>query len=134
MFIHALTGCNTTSCFYNRGKNSVLKLFEERSKVQGCLLKNAVESFREPDQPKTTISNKGMICLLEMCKVPKNINNINEYRYLRFTTGVSGNKAVKLESLPPTADAAKQHFFRVYLQVQRWLSRDLPANVWGWAE
>ena len=69
-----------------------------------------------------------------MYKVPKNINNINEYRYLRFTTGVSGNKAVKLESLLPTADAAEQHFFRVYLQVQRWLSRDLPANVWGWAE
>lgn len=39
-------------------------------------------------------------------------------------------KYVKLESLPPTSDAVKYHFYRVYLQVQK--SNDLPAEDWGW--
>ena len=49
-----------------------------------------------------------------------------------FTKAVVNNKAVNLANLPPTAVATRQQFYRVYLQVQQWLSNDLPPENWGW--
>ena len=51
---------------------------------------------------------------------------------MHFTKSVAKKKAVNLASLPPTADAADQHFYRVYFQVQKWLSNDLDPQNWGW--
>lgn len=52
-----------------------------------------------------------------------------------FAKAVSNKKAVKLANLPPTVDAARQHFYTVYLQVQQWLSSDLLYHrkiFWTW--
>jgi len=45
---------------------------------------------------------------------------------------VSKNKPVKLNLLPPTADAAEMHLLRVYYQVQKWLGNDLNPIDCGW--
>ena len=37
-----------------------------------------------------------------------------------------------LAKLPPTSEAAHEHLFRVYLQVQAWLGNKLDATEWGW--
>ena len=39
---------------------------------------------------------------------------------------------VQVQSLPPTASAARMHSFRTYLQVQTWLGNQLDATEWGW--
>ena len=38
----------------------------------------------------------------------------------------------KLELLPPTDGAAKQHAMRVFYQIQLWLGNELNAEQWGW--
>lgn len=37
-----------------------------------------------------------------------------------------------LAKLPPTSEAAYEHLFRVYLQIQTWLGNKLDATAWGW--
>jgi len=39
---------------------------------------------------------------------------------------------IQLAGLPPTSAAAREHSFRVYLQVQQWLGFELPPTKWGW--
>ena len=34
LFLHAITGCDTTSAFYRRGKTAVFKMFEKQDLVQ----------------------------------------------------------------------------------------------------
>lgn len=34
--------------------------------------------------------------------------------------------------LPPTFEAAQQHLFRVYYQIQKWLGNELNPLDWGW--
>ncbi|KAJ8888345.1 hypothetical protein PR048_007832 [Dryococelus australis] len=53
------------------------------------------------------------------------------HRYNSFTKPVTNIKP-DISSLSPTAGAAKQHTFRVYHQVQQWLGKELPPDLWGW--
>jgi len=43
-----------------------------------------------------------------------------------------GKQLVKPETLPSTTDSARQHYFRVYGQIQEWLGNDLAPSEWGW--
>ena len=55
------------------------------------------------------------------------------FRLKCFKRGtVRCKRKVRLERLPPTAVALKQHFLRVYHQVQLWQSNPLPPEQWGW--
>ena len=38
----------------------------------------------------------------------------------------------KLESLPPTAAAAKFHSYHAYLALQQWIGNNLCPSDWGW--
>jgi len=38
-----------------------------------------------------------------------------------------------MASLPPTSDAAEQHTYRTYYQIQNWLgNKEISATDWGW--
>lgn len=126
--IHAISGCDTTSCFYFKGKNSIFKSFEKASSE----VKNAVEIFKQKNQSVESISENGISCILQMYNAGKKIKCLNELRHVIFLKNIVKEKAVNLASLPPTNDAAAQHCFRVYLQVQKWLSNDLLPEQWGW--
>ena len=39
---------------------------------------------------------------------------------------------VHRQALPPTADAATYHGFRVFCQVQEWKGVQLDSTEWGW--
>lgn len=48
---------------------------------------------------------------------------------------MKSKRGIHPESIPPTADAASQHSYRVYLQVVQWktlLDTDIDAEKWGW--
>lgn len=128
LFLHALSGCDTTSCFYLKGKNSIFRSFENA----GTEVKNAVEVFMQKDQSAISILENGISCILQVYKAQKKIKCLNELRHVIFMKNVVKQKAVNLGSLPPTNDAAIQHCSRVYLQVQKWLSNDLIPEQWGW--
>ncbi|WAR13480.1 hypothetical protein MAR_027660 [Mya arenaria] len=50
-------------------------------------------------------------------------------RYCKFDHKVQTKKVL---SLPPTSTAAKYHSYRVYLQVQTWIGRDISPTDWVW--
>lgn len=59
--------------------------------------------------------------------------SLDQLRYRNFTQAtVKSRKEVKLQNLPPTMEANKMHFFRVYYQVQVWRGNFLDPEKWGW--
>lgn len=46
-FLHALCGCDTTSCFYGRGKISIIKAFEKNNNFV-----DLAKAFNAPDTAK----------------------------------------------------------------------------------
>lgn len=41
-------------------------------------------------------------------------------------------RAVNLASSPLTSDASRQHLYRIYLQIQKWLLNYISVKYWGW--
>lgn len=130
LFLHAVTGCDTTSSFFGKGKKIAISLMENKSK--NINLKNAIEAFKIVGQSHESIFENGITFLLSLYGAPEKTTCIDEYRYVSFAKAVANNtktlKPVKLESLPPTSDAARQHFYRVYLQVQNWMSNEMSPE------
>lgn len=129
LFLHAFTGCDTTSCFYNKGKKSIFNYFEKNHNDE---LKEAIRTFYLENADKKTIFESGLKCLLYLYKAPKAVKCINVLRYVTFSKALVKLTPVNLANLPPTSDAAQQHFYRVYYQVQLWLSKTISPESWGW--
>lgn len=49
LFLHAVTGCNTTSTFFNKGKVKVMKLLENRLDLQStaAMFTNEISSVQD---------------------------------------------------------------------------------------
>ncbi|KAL4719828.1 hypothetical protein ACJJTC_012796 [Scirpophaga incertulas] len=127
LFLHAITGCDTTSAIFKRGKTAVFKLFEKCNDLIEC-----AEVFKNINSSRNDIVTYGIRFLLAMYGAPKKIDSIDKYRYLRFVKSAWKNTTVQLSSLPPTSASAFQHLYRVYYQVQVWLGNELDPQEWGW--
>lgn len=127
LFIHAFTGCDTTSTFYNRGKLAFVKTVESRADVQ-----KAAEIFKKKNVQLTELAEAGVKCVLALYKAPESKKNFDLFRYTTFIKKVKSKSTVKLASLPPTSDAAMEHFKRVNHQIQAWMDNKLPPEEWGW--
>ncbi|KAL7304817.1 hypothetical protein TKK_0003040 [Trichogramma kaykai] len=126
LFLHAFSGCDTTSALYNQGKIKLLKLFTKSND----LLEDA-QKFYDPNASVEEIAKAGIkiICRLYGAKAKE--KQLHELRYDQFAK-LSKRGPVKLEALPPTAGSALQHAYRTYLQVQLWLGNKKKAVDWGW--
>lgn len=120
LFLHAFSGCDTTSALFHKGKTASLKLIKKRLDLQ-----SAVKIFNQTDISHDLISSNGIKFFLASYNAPVEEDSINNHRYSCFIKFVSRGKPVKLNLLPPTFDAAQQHLFRVYYQVQKWLGNEL---------
>lgn len=127
LFVHAFTGCDTTSAFFNRGKNKFAKNFEKCKNLHG-----AAEVFKNIDADPDRIFEAGVACILELYSAPKKVKDLNILRFNSFLKGTAKKTGVQLASLPPTSDAAFEHLKRVYLQVQIWLGNNISVENWGW--
>lgn len=113
LFVHAIGGCDTTSAIFQQGKIKHLKTVQAH--------------------PHEEILRAGEEYLLKLFKAPANTKTLNYHRYDVFRkTVASSKKIVKLSRLPPTIDSAKQHLFRVYLQIQLWHGNIHNPLHWGW--
>ncbi|KAI4493650.1 hypothetical protein M0804_001826 [Polistes exclamans] len=126
LFLHAITGCDTSSAMYRRGKTSVFKLFEKND------LTNCAKVFTKIDSTPQTIITEGIRFLLAVYGAPKKITCINKYRNLTFVKNTRNKKQIQLSCLPPKSASAIQHLYRVYYQVQTWLDNQLNPEDWGW--
>lgn len=127
LLLHAITGCDTTSAFYLRGKTKVFKLFEKSHDLIDC-----AEVFKKINCSPDIILTNGIRFLLAMYGAPKKFDSIENYRYVSFVKYTRNNKNVNLSCLPPTSAAAYQHLYRVYYQIQVWLGNELNPENWGW--
>ena len=129
-FLHAMTGCDTTSALYRQGKKKAFKLLLKRPDLNTC-----VELFNNPSSSECSVTSAGEEFLLALYGAPRTTSSLNKHRYHCFMKAVAKcpiHTKLQLASLPPTSAAAKEHSMRVYHQVQQWLGCDIPPTEWGW--
>ena len=107
LFLHAITGCDTTSAFYKRGKRTVFKMFEKQDLVE------CAEVFQNCNSTQHEIIISGVRFLFSMYGAPKKTTYLDEHRYACFVKNTKNKKQVQLACLPPTSAAAHQHLLRV---------------------
>lgn len=128
LFLHAISGCDTTSAPFNLGKMKTMTALQKSPD-----LVSLTEVFLQDKADKTTIASNGEQFILNLYRKAGDTNctNLNELRYKGYKK-MAGSGRVKLESLPPTSDAAFFHSLRCFYQVQYWLENYLEPEEWGW--
>ena len=126
--LHAFSGCDTASRIYGIGK--------------GILLKKALseQEFRDltavflQDATHNEIEKAGESLFVRLYNGHPD-QSLDELRFQKFIYKVNTSTTyVQVQSLPPTQAAAKFHSYRVYLQVQNWLGKNLIPVEWGWCK
>lgn len=129
LFIHAVTGCDTTSALHGKGKSMAFDKLKRDEELQ-----RKVTVFNDSSSSSEDIAEAGeaFLCVLYGGKWTDKLNTMRHKLYVKTVAKqrISGN--FKLASLPPTSDAARQHSFRVFLQVQEWRNVKLKPSEWGW--
>ena len=130
LFIHAYTGCDSTSRIFGVGKKTVFQKL-----VRGdATLKACANAFVQPKQTAAVIEGKGCQAMAVIYG-GKTTDSLASLRYRTFSKKVvSSQSFVTPERLPPTAAATKYHSMRVYYQVMVWIGQDndMDACDWGW--
>lgn len=125
LFIHAFTGCDTTSAFFGHGKTKFCTLIQNQP-----LLQEHAAKFSEPNASRDVIEQAGEQLILALYG-QMTCETLDELRYGMFLKSTVKN-AFNLARLPPTTDAAAFHSMRTYHQVQAWLGRVMNPLQWGW--
>ena len=118
MFVHAISGCDTVSAPCVKGKNIALEVLRSYGD------QDPLSTFTEPRSPPEDITHVEIRYLLQFCGAVRS-TSLDKFRYILYTRSVSRSSlssGFKLESLPPTAAAAKFHSYRTYIAVQQWLA------------
>ena len=113
LFVHAWSGCDTTSATFGQGKTALLKKIKNSNKLQqiSCLMSNT-------DAPPEQIGKAVNQVFIYMYG-GKQEDSLNKLRYAKFIEMVStGN--IDPQKLLPTERAAHYHSLRVHLQVIIW--------------
>jgi hypothetical protein len=124
LFIHALSGCDTTSKPYGLAKMSAMGKYRD--------LKEFAELFMAMNinHEEIELSGKQAIGIIYGCKQGSDFNLERASKFTEKAASSSGYLPPEL--LPPTSDAARFHSQRVYHQVQAWLGNNMEATEWGW--
>lgn len=126
LFLHAFTGCDSTSATFRRSKQGFIKLYQKHPEIR-----KAAEVFHNPSSLHAEVEKAGQLCMLKWYGAPAKESSLNTYRYHSFLKSVASIRP-DLSSLPPSEGATKQHSFRTFHQVQLWLGNQLPPELWGW--
>ena len=129
LFVYAMTGSDTTSALYKKGKVRALRLLQNNQ-----VLRDQVKIFNQKDASRNAIKDAGEKFILKW--YGSKSKSLNELRYFMYNKIIAKKKlstSFQLASLPPTSAAAEQHSYRVYLQVQEWLGNCLDPTKWGWS-
>ena len=131
LFIHAMTGCDTTSALYNQGKCKALKLARAKTELHPLM-----DVFMRASSSHDDVASAGERFMLALYGADK-FASLNKYINVAYKRGVartSLSSSFQLSSIPPTSAAARQHSYRVYLQIQEWMGQSLTPTEWGWQD
>lgn len=126
--LHCFSGCDTISAFAGKGKKTTVKaLLSDKN------LSTLADVFYKKDAEKEVIAKNGLQLIKAIYKCKKDSMTLNTLRFHNYQAATV-KSSFKLEKLPPTEDAAKQHCYRAYYQLQTWLGNELTATDWGWKQ
>jgi len=124
LFLHSLSGCDTTSRPYGIGKVTVLTKY--------AALQKSTSIFMSPYSSKNDIEKAGEDALLVIYGCTAS-TSLSSARVAKFQMKVMTSAGyVPPEKLPPTNDAAAFHSHRTYHQVQGWCGNNISPEDWGW--
>lgn len=127
-FVHAITGCDTTSRLFGVGKGQALK-----KATQDLHFKECANSFCRATSKEEIrkLGEEAMVALYGGVSY----EGLDLLRLRRFTTKVmSSSTFVEMHTLPPTADSAMFHIYRTFYQVKEWMAEgEFEFTDWGWA-
>ena len=131
LFLHAWSGCDSTSATFGQGKTSLIKKIQDNAEVQ------QISSLISDSQVTAEEVGKAGARLFVILYGGKQEDSLNFLRYVKFMDMVSSSKEIDPQKLPPTERAAHYHSLRVHLQVILWkklMHEDLQLNPqhWGW--
>ena len=124
-FFHALTGCDTTSCFSHRGKKSAWETWNVYPEVTNAFLDLC--ELQEGDITKETIKilERFVVILYDRTSEQEDLNSCRKQLFSK--------RSCTLELLPPTSDAFMLHVKRaVYQGVFIWgqcLAKNLTSTI-----
>ena len=130
MFIHALTGCDSTSRIYGVGKKTAFQKLVKRDPV----LLSCAQAFITPNQTTEVIGDLGCQ-VMAIIFGGKCTDSLTTMRCnILSKKVVSASSFVTPERLPPTESASKLHCHRVYYQIMVWMGKEegMDATHWGW--
>lgn len=125
--LHALSGCDTVSFPYGKGKASALSLLHKHGDL-------GLEVFGDMSTSDDQIKSTG-ITFFNLWYGSKTQTSMNELRHALFT---SNAKTPKIKSLPPTDEGIIEHLRRAHLQTMVWKfanQKDPPIvdlSKFGW--
>ena len=126
-----MTGCDTTSAFYNQGKCKVVKLAPTKRDLHPLM-----DMFVRASSSHDDVASAGERFMLALYGADK-FATLNKYRHVAYKRGLASTSlstSFQLSSIRPTSAAARQHPFRVYLQIQEWMGHILTPTEWGWQD
>ncbi len=107
MFVHAVSGCDTVSALYNKGKKTALETLHNGQNWD-CL-----STFLNPDSSHEEVAQVGEQFLLKLYGATR-ATTLDKHRYILYNRTLSRSSLstpFKLETLPPTSAAARFHSY-----------------------
>ena len=126
-FVHALTGCDSVSGFYNRGKVRPLTIL-----LKDDIFRTGFENIHQSLNPTPEAFR---LIELFVCKLyGSKATQVNDARYRLYKTGTTSPSL-----LPPNDDALAQHVLRALYQAMVWCDMSNQLNIpspdgHGWKE
>ncbi|GBM84513.1 hypothetical protein AVEN_246174-1 [Araneus ventricosus] len=116
LFIHAFSGCDTTSALFGHGKTKFCSLLEKNRHLE-----EKIQVFFNSEATIDQVAKASETFMIHLYGgIPKtSACDLNHLRYTLFTQSVTKSRST-LARLPPTVDAARFHALRSYLQIQKW--------------
>lgn len=132
LFVHAYSGCDSTSRIFGIGKKSV---FQKLLKLDP-VMKACASIFVLGNKSSEDISDLGKNLMVYLFG-GKSDDTLSSLRHVTFTKKVATAKAfVTPERLPPTSPATNFHSQRVYFQIMVWMgiANEMNPTEWGWKQ
>ena len=129
LFIHAWSGCDTTSSTFGHSKTKLMKALAKDHSIQ-----EIAGNFCSADtQDKVGELGIDLFTLLfgEACKE----RTLTTICFHKYQTMIAQSNILEPQRMPPTIRAAYFHSLRVFLQINQWMNLDtevLDPCSWGW--
>ena len=131
LFLHAFTGCDSTSRIFGIGKKSAFqKVIKGDSVYHSCS-----QVFCSPKKDQDAIENSGTRAMISLFN-GNQFDSLASIRYSFLSKKVARSKTfITPERIPPTASATKFHSLHTYYQVMVWMDtdNDMDHTNWGWS-